>query len=167
MVKIRHGLSMAYYRLGDGTSVPVPGAVRLDLDGVTREFSPESLNTFSEPCRYENIGYKGNFTCAGFPARFFVDIFGYELGDGVLTEIHTDGSPVPFSFLWENKGTGERFRLFKCFAGKPSINMQTDERSASVSTVTVPLYAFPDDNGHILANTLPGITSELYKNWFK
>lgn len=165
-MKIRHGISDCYYCTASGTPKKLPGAVRLELSGSTET---SIVGTFNIPARLksaQNIGYTGSLELAALPESFCADIFGWTVADGVLTEIYTNKPPVPFQLLWQVKGTGERFVLFKCFALKPDISDQTDGKSAQTATAAIKLYAYYDDSGRIKANTTADTSESVYNNWF-
>jgi len=166
-MKIRHGLSDCYYCTENGTPKKLPGAVRLELSGSV---DTSIVGTFNIPARLKsakNIGYTGKLELSLLPEEFCVDIFGWTLSNGVLTEVFTDSPPVPFQLLWQVKGTGERFVLFCCFALKPDISDQTDGKSAQTATAAIKLYAYYDENGRIKSNTTAGTSKSVYDGWFE
>ena len=166
MPRIRHGLSKCFYCIKNGTPKAMPGAIKIDLTGTVSTYISGTLNLPERLRNVQNIGYAGKLTVACLPSEFCRDIFGWEYTDGVLTEIYTEGEPIPFQLMYQTEGTNERYVYYECYAIKPDISEETDTDTASVSDNTIQIYAYYDEQGRIKANTTLSTSKAVYDSWF-
>lgn len=165
---MRYGLSKCYYCTKGGTPKPLSGAVELILNANVRTSASESLNLPSEIKDAENIGYTGKLQLASLPVDFCVDIFGYQLTeDGILDEMYSFAELTEFQLLWQTEGETARNVLYKCVATKPNITDKTNGNNVNISTASVNIYAYRDEDSRIRGITTWNTKPEAYNSWFE
>ena len=130
------------------TPEEVPGAVSFSIspEGDETEFYADNTKYFIHET---NDGYEGDIEMAKIPDEMLATILGMEIDDnGMLIET-VDDDPKEFALMFEVSGD-ERDRrtvLYRCQAGRPDQEANTNEGSVDPQTDTLPITVMPVDEG--------------------
>jgi len=179
--KIEFGLSNAHYAVITGydektkeytygTVKPLPGAVSLTMD-AEGDKSTEYADNIPWYTAQTNAGYSGSLELKTIPDDFRKDILGEEENaDGVMIE-SADAQGKEFAFMFQIEGSEKPKRgiLWRCSAGRPSIDSKTKEDKTESNTLKIDITAMARENDHRVkgCKTLSEKGTDVYENWFK
>ena len=174
--KVQFGLKNCYYAVAtfSGTSVTygtpkaIPGGVNLNLAAQA-----ESTRFYADDRLYfatvSNTGYEGDLEVAKIPDDMLQDVFGYTLqGTSKVLAENATVEPAHFALLFEINGDQgeEKYVLYDCVAGRPSVASGTIEATKEPVTQSIAITAAPLADGVTLRRTTDQTTSTVKSGWY-
>jgi phi13 family phage major tail protein len=127
-----------------GNVQSIPGAVTLGLspEGAKSTFYADNAAYYVTDA---NNGYSGSIEFATIPDGILADLLDWHIDiNGMLVEL-SDGVPAPFALLFEVKGDAskKRYVFYKCVAGRPKVEHETQTDKTDPKTVSLDLVVAP------------------------
>lgn len=179
--KVKFGLSNVHYApiiaydektetYTYGEVKKLPGAVNLTMDpeGSSEPFYADNIVFFVAQA---NSGYSGDLEIAMITNDFRTEILGeVKSSDGVMIEsADTQGKEFALMFQIEGNEKPNKYIMWRCSVGRPSIEGETKEDKTTPKTDTLNITAMARENDHKIKGYVENSAESktVFENWFK
>lgn len=157
------------YKISGGTMTPLEGAQKLSftVQSAARELMVRTASGMAAYTENVETGRKADLEIVQLPVSFLVDVLGYTLVDGILTEgLHR---PVHFSLFYEQQTDGEpiRTQLYDVCCTRPNFDVTTMTNRPSVDIRKLSLVVNADQSEQVYSQSVSREdNAEAFDTWF-